>query len=233
MITVRRSEDRGHANHGWLDARHTFSFASYMDRHHMGFCALRVINQDRVQPARGFGWHPHEDMEIVTVVLEGALEHKDSMNNGEVLRPGEVQRMSAGTGIFHSEFNHSKTDDVHLMQIWIQPAKKGIEPSYEQRDFPEAEKRNRLRLIVSPEAADGSLSINQDARLYESLLDVGTTVRHDIAPGRHAWVQVLGGAIDVNGTRLASGDGAAVSDEAALSITGADTGARFLLFDLN
>jgi redox-sensitive bicupin YhaK (pirin superfamily) len=191
MIRVRRASERGHFDHGWLDTFHTFSFARYYDPGHMGFRSLRVINEDRVAPGRGFGTHPHEDMEIVTYVLSGALAHRDSLGTGSTIRPGELQRMTAGTGITHSEFNPSDAEPVHLYQIWLLPEREGLEPSYEQRAFPEDERRNRLRLVASPDGQDGSLSIRQDARLYLATLDGGREASHELAPGRHAWVQVL------------------------------------------
>src|SRR3954469_5108947 len=218
MIRVRKASERGHFDHGWLDTYHTFSFSRYYDPRQMGFRALRVINEDRVQPGRGFGTHGHEDMEIVTYVLSGALAHKDSLGTGSAIRPGELQRMTAGTGISHSEFNPSQTEPVHLYQIWLLPEREGLEPSYEQRAFPEAERRNRLRLVASPDGADGSLAIRQDARLYLATLDGGRWISHDLAPGRHAWLQVLRGGVDVNGLALAAGDGAALSDESGLAI---------------
>ena len=232
MIRVRKSADRGHANHGWLDTYHTFSFANYQDPGHTKFRSLRVMNEDVVAPGQGFGTHPHHDMEIVTYVLQGALEHRDSMGNGEVLRPGEFQRMSAGTGITHSEFNPSPDDPVHLYQIWLFPERKGIEPSYEQKHFDEQERRNRLRLVASRDAADGSLLIHQDARVFLSSLDEGHRVDHPLQPGRHAWLQVLRGAVSLNGQPLMTSDGAAVSDELLLEIV-ADRYAEVLLFDLN
>jgi quercetin 2,3-dioxygenase len=231
MITIRRAEERGHANHGWLDTHHTFSFASYYDPRQMGFRALRVMNEDFVEPGEGFGTHPHQDMEIVTYVLEGALEHRDSMGNGEVLRPGEFQRMSAGTGITHSEFNPSHDEPVHLYQIWLFPDRKGIEPSYEQKRFAEDERHNRLRLVASADAADGSLLIHQDARIYLATIDDATEVRHELAEGRHAWLQVLRGAVLLGGRELETSDGAAVSDERLLTIQ-ARGGAEIMLFDL-
>ena len=232
MITIRRAADRGHADHGWLDTYHTFSFSSYRNPKHMHFRALRVMNEDVVAPGQGFGTHPHENMEIVTYVLEGALEHRDSMGNGEVLRPGEFQRMSAGTGITHSEFNPSPTESVHLYQIWLFPERNGIEPSYEQKRFAEEERRNRLRLVASRDAAEGSLLIHQDARIYLSSLDAGQKVSHELAPGRHAWLQVLRGSISLNGESLNVSDGAAVSDESSLTIT-ANADAEVMLFDLS
>ena len=231
MITIRKASDRGHANHGWLDTWHTFSFASYRDRQHMGFRSLRVMNEDFVAPGQGFGEHPHEDMEIVTYVLEGALEHKDSMGNGEVLRPGEFQRMSAGTGITHSEFNPSRTELVHLYQIWLYPERKGIEPSYEQKRFAEEERHNRLRLVASPDATEGSLTIHQDARVYLAKLDSKAKVNHDLPKDRHAWLQVLRGTVTLNGRDLNTSDGAAVSEENVLEIQ-ATADAEIMLFDL-
>jgi redox-sensitive bicupin YhaK (pirin superfamily) len=231
MIRVRRGPDRGHFDHGWLDTYHTFSFADYYDPAQMGFRALRVMNEDRVGPGMGFGMHGHRDMEILTYVLEGALEHRDSMGNGEVLRPGEFQRMSAGTGIRHSEFNPSAAEPVHLYQIWLLPRRSGIAPSYEQKAFPEAEKRGRWRLVASPDGADGSLSIYQDARVYLAALAPGESVRHDLTAGRHAWLQVLRGRVNINGTALQAGDGLAASDERSLTIAGEET-AEVMLFDL-
>jgi redox-sensitive bicupin YhaK (pirin superfamily) len=231
MIRIRRAEDRGHADHGWLDTFHTFSFASYQDPAHVHFRALRVMNEDVVSPGQGFGTHPHQDMEIVTCVLEGSLEHKDSMGNGEVLRPGEFQRMSAGTGITHSEFNPSAGEPVHFYQIWLFPERQGLEPSYEQKRFPEEERQNSLRLVASRDAAEGSLLIHQDTRIYLSTIDAGRNVRHELQAGRHAWLQVLRGAVTLNGQELNTSDGAAVSDEQALDIT-ASSDAEVLLFDL-
>ena len=232
MIQIRKAKDRGHADHGWLDTYHTFSFSTYHDRNHMGFRSLRVMNEDVVAPGQGFGTHPHRDMEIVTYVLSGALEHKDSMGNGEVLRPGEFQRMSAGTVITHSEFNPSADEPVHLYQIWLFPERKGIEPSYEQKRFPEADRHNRLRLVASRDAEDGSLLIHQDARIYLSTLDEGRSVRHVLDPGRHAWLQVLKGSVRLNGEPLETSDGAAVSGESELEITAREP-AEILLFDLS
>lgn len=231
MLQIRKSTERGHANHGWLNTYHTFSFSSYRDPQHMGFRALRVMNEDWVAPGEGFGTHPHQDMEIVTYVLEGALEHKDSMGNGEVLRPGEFQRMSAGTGITHSEFNPSETEPVHLYQIWLFPERKGLEPSYEQRQFPESERRNKLRLVASPTAEEGSLLIHQDARIYLGQLDQGREVFQQFASGRYGWLQVLRGSVKVNGLSLQTSDGAAVSDEAELAIQATEN-AEIMLFDL-
>lgn len=231
MFRIRKANDRGHADHGWLDTWHTFSFASYRDPAHMGFRALRVMNEDIVQPGEGFGTHPHHDMEIVTYVLSGALEHRDSMGNGEVLRPGEFQRMSAGTGITHSEFNPSATEPVHLYQIWLFPERRGIEPSYEQKAFDPAERLNQLRLVASREAAEGSLRIHSDARVFLTTLEAGATVAHELSKGRHAWVQVLRGSVTLNGQSLAASDGAAVSNESRLEIAAVEP-AEVMVFDL-
>ena len=231
MIRVRKASERGHFDHGWLDTHHTFSFSRYYDPRHMGFRVLRVINEDWVLPGRGFGSHPHEDMEIVTYVLDGALAHRDSLGTGSTIRPSELQRMTAGTGIVHSEFNPSETEPVHLYQIWLLPEKEGLEPSYEQRAFPEAERHNQLRLVASPDGRDGSLAIRQDARLFLASVEEGREVSQDLAPGRHAWLQVLRGDVTLNGTPLAAGDGAALSDETALTIR-AEAPSEVLLFDL-
>ena len=231
MITIRRSGERGHADHGWLDTWHTFSFADYYDPAHMGFRALRVINEDRVSPGQGFGTHPHRDMEIVTYLLEGALEHRDSMGNGTVIRPGEVQRMSAGTGITHSEFNPSGLEPVHLLQIWIHPAKVGQTPGYEQKRFPQEERRGRLRLVASPDGREGSLTIHQDVFIHSTLLESGDEVLFPLQPGRHAWLQVARGRVGLNGLHLDQGDGAAVGEEALLRVTGFAP-SELLLFDL-
>lgn len=231
MIEIRRADERGHADHGWLDTRHTFSFADYYDPRFMGFRSLRVINQDRVTGGEGFGTHPHRDMEIISYVLEGALEHKDSMGTGSVLRAGEFQRMSAGTGVLHSEFNASKSDPVHFLQIWIVPGQRGLTPSYEQKRFPDEERRGRLRLVASPDASDGALEVHQDVRLYSGLFDKGESVEHVLAPGRHAWVQIVSGAIALNGQELRAGDGAAVAGEDSLRLE-ARKASELLLFDL-
>ena len=231
MITIRPAEERGHASHGWLDTYHTFSFADYHDLEHKGFRHLRVINDDRVAPGMGFGMHPHRDMEILTYVLEGALEHRDSMGNGSVIRPGVVQRMSAGTGVTHSEFNPSQTDPVHLLQIWVFPEKKGLPPGYEEREFPEAERRGRLRLIASRDGREGAARWNQDADLYATLLSPGETVSHPLKSGRHAWAHVARGAVTLNGHALKAGDGAAVSEEEGVVVRG-EAEAEVLLFDL-
>ena len=231
MITRRPAHERGHANHGWLDTWHTFSFAGYRDPRHMGFRSLRVINDDIVAAGAGFGTHPHDNMEIVTYVLEGALEHRDSLGTGSVLRPGDVQRMSAGTGVTHSEFNHSPDEPLRLLQIWILPAERGIAPGYEEKHFAEADKRGRLRLIVSPDGRDGSLRIHQDVAVQAAILEAGETVSHELAAGRHAWVQVASGSVSLNGVELGQGDGAAVSDESRLAFAAGER-TEFLVFDL-
>ena len=228
MMTIRKSEDRGRGAFDWLDSRFTFSFGEYYDPQHMGFRSLRVINDDRIAPGGGFGTHPHRDMEIVTVVLDGALEHKDSMGSAEVLRPGEVQRMSSGTGVQHSEYNHSATEPVHLIQIWIMPNRKGVAPRYEQKRFDHAD---TLRLVVSGDGRDGSLTIHQDADVYVGRLSAGKKVSHDLKPGRHAWVQVATGRVELNGKTLNAGDGAALSDESQLNILAKDA-SEVLVFDL-
>jgi hypothetical protein len=232
MITIRKSSERGHANHGWLDSFHTFSFATYRDPQHTRFRSLRVMNEDRIAPGQGFGQHPHQDMEIVTYVLEGQLEHQDSMGNGSVLRAGDFQRMSAGTGVEHSEFNPSATEPVHLYQIWLFPDKHGHEPSYEDRTFDPAEKQNRLRLVASPDGREDSLTIHQDASIYLANLDAGKELSHELRPGRHAWLQVLRGDVKVGEHELTAGDGAAVSEEAAVRIAAVKP-AEVMLFDLN
>jgi quercetin 2,3-dioxygenase len=231
MITLRPAKERGHFDHGWLDTYHSFSFSEYHDPAHMGFRVLRVINEDRVDPKAGFPPHSHRDMEIITYVLAGALAHKDSMGNGSVIRPGDVQRMSAGTGVTHSEHNASETEPVHLLQIWILPEKRGLSPSYEEKKFAPVEKHGRLRLIASRDAAEGSVTIHQDARVYASLLDPGRVVRHTLDRGRGAWLHLVSGAATVNGTALATGDGAAIENEGTLEIR-ADEPAELLLFDL-
>lgn len=231
MLTLRRGKERGHASHGWLDSWHTFSFAGYRDPEHMGFSDLRVINDDTVQPGRGFGSHSHRDMEIITYVLEGALEHKDSLGNGSVLRPGDVQRMSAGQGVRHSEFNASQVDPVHFLQIWIEPNVMGVEPGYEELHVPDAEKHGRLRMIASPDGDPGSVTIHQDARIYTAVLDGSDKVTHVLAEGRKAWVQVVRGAVKVNGLALTVGDGASISDETGIEFSAAIR-AEILLFDL-
>ena len=229
-ITIRRASDRGHANHGWLDSFHTFSFADYHDPAHMGFRALRVLNDDTVAPARGFGTHGHRDMEIISYVLAGELAHRDSMGNGSVIRPGDVQRMSAGTGVMHSEQNPSRTAPVHFLQIWIVPDRRGHAPSYEQIHVPLEERRDRLRLVASPDGADGSVTIHQDARLCAAVLTGGAPVTHALAPGRHAWLHVARGTAQVGDVTLGAGDALAISDAGPVAISGAD--AEVLLFDL-
>ena len=231
MITVRPSAERGRSELGWLSSRHTFSFADYLDARHMGFRTLRVVNEDRVQPGGGFPTHGHRDMEIVTYVVEGALEHEDSLGTGSVIRPGEVQRMSAGTGVTHSEYNPSRTEPVHFLQIWILPERQGLAPGYEQRVFPAAEMQGRLRVVASRDGRDGSVTVHQDVRLLAARLAPGEEIVHSLAPGRHAWLQVVRGALVMNGTTLAAGDGAAVSDEARLALT-ASAPSELLLFDL-
>ena len=231
MITIRRSTERGGGDYGWLNTRHTFSFNDYWDEKWMGFRSLRVINEDWVAPNTGFPTHPHRDMEIITYVLEGKLEHKDSLGTGSVILPGDGQRMTAGSGIRHSEFNPSTKDPVHFLQIWIQPEKAALPPSYEQKSFPEQEKRGKFRLIASRDAGDGSVKINQDAKLYVTLLKPGEEVAHEFAAGRHGWLQVAHGAVELNGQKLSQGDGAAISEETNLTIKGSED-AEVLLFDL-
>ena len=231
MITIRKSDERGRANHGWLDTRFSFSFADYFDPEHVQFRTLRVMNDDRVAGGGGFPMHPHRDMEIVTYVLEGALEHRDSMGNGSVIKPGDIQYMSAGTGVTHSEFNASKTYPVHLYQIWMMPEKRGLKPAYDQKNFTEAEKRGKLRLIASPDGREGSVKIRQDNELYATVLSVGDSVKHALKPDRHAYVQVARGSVELNGKPLDTGDGAAISAEKAVELTGVQD-AEVLLFDL-
>ena len=233
MIKIRRSQERGHADYGWLDTRYTFSFNDYYDPAYSGFRSLRVINEDRVEPGRGFGTHPHRDMEILTYVLEGELEHRDSMGTGSTIRPGEVQRMSAGSGVTHSEFNHSQSNPVHLLQIWILPERKGIEPSYEQKELAVAN-GNGLSLIASPDGAGGSVRIHQDAKVFRGLISQQRPVVYPLGKERHAWVQVARGEVEVNGNRLQAGDGAALTSEAEVKLAAANgTDAEILLFDLN
>ena len=230
MIDIRKSNERGHANHGWLDSRFTFSFADYFDPEHVQFRTLRVLNDDRIAGGAGFPAHPHRDMEIVTYVLEGALEHRDSMGHGSVIKPGDVQYMSAGTGVTHSEFNPS-TKPLHLLQIWMVPEKRGLKPAYDQKNFSAEEKRAKLRLVASPDGAEGSVKIRQDNALYATILDQDETVQHELRPGRHAYVQVAKGQVKLNGTALQEGDGAAISGEKSVVLTGVDS-AEVLLFDL-
>lgn len=233
MITIRPSEERGHANHGWLDTHFSFSFSDYYDPKHMGFRDLRVINEDRVSAGRGFPMHPHRDMEILTYIIDGELSHRDSMGRGATIKQNDVQRMSAGTGVMHSEVNQSKAP-VHLLQIWLLPEAEGLKPSYEDKTFSREEKQNRLRLIASHDGRDGSTTINQDASVYASLLDSGKSVELELNKGRHAWVQLISGELDVNGSKLEKGDGATVSGESKLRIAsnGGNGAAEFLVFDL-
>ena len=231
MIFIRKSNDRGHANHGWLDSRFTFSFSDYYDPQHVQFRTLRVMNDDRIAGGGGFPTHPHRDMEIVTYVLEGALAHKDSMGNGSVIKPGDVQYMSAGTGVAHSEFNASESETAHLYQIWMLPDRQGYKPVYDQKHFTDADKRGRLRLVVSPDGRDGSVEIRQDNELYATVLSPGESVEHALKPDRHAYVQVARGSVTLNGQPLDAGDGAAISAEKSLQLTGVND-AEVLLFDL-
>lgn len=231
MFKIRRAEERGHADHGWLNSYHTFSFASYRDPNHMGFRSLRVMNEDRVAAGQGFGTHAHNDMEIVSYVLEGELEHKDSMGNGEVLRPGEFQRITAGTGITHSEFNPSANQATHFYQIWLIPERRGLQPSYEQKGFDPQGRKNRWQLVASRNAKDGSLLIHQDANIYLADLDNGREMTFVIPNGRHVWLQVLRGSAEFNASRLSTGDAVAVSDEASLTVK-ATTDVELMLFDL-
>jgi quercetin 2,3-dioxygenase len=233
MITIRPSEERGHANHGWLDTRFSFSFSDYYDPKHMGFRDLRVINEDRISPCKGFGMHPHRDMEILTYIIDGELSHRDSMGRGATIRQNDIQRMSAGTGVMHSEVNQS-SKPVHLLQIWLLPEEEGLRPSYEDRTFTAEEKQNQLRLIASHDGREGSTTINQDASVYASLLDSGKTLELVLKPRRHAWVQLVRGELDVNGTKLTKGDGAAISGESRLQLTSSSGNGKteFLLFDL-
>jgi redox-sensitive bicupin YhaK (pirin superfamily) len=231
MLLVRRSEDRGRANHGWLDSRHTFSFADYHDPRFMGYGPLRVINEDRVQAAQGFGTHGHRDMEIISYVLEGELAHRDSMGNGSVIRRGDVQRMTAGTGVQHSEFNHSKTELVHFFQIWVIPNRRNLPPGYEEKRFDDAEKRDRLKLVASRDGRDGSVTIHQDTDLFASLLTSGQEVVHTMERTRRGWIQLASGSVTVNGETLAAGDGAAIAYEETLTIK-ATADSELLLFDM-
>ena len=232
MIIVRSGAERGHFDHGWLDTYHTFSFASYHDPQHMGFRSLRVINEDRVKPGEGFGTHAHRDMEILTWVLEGALEHKDSMGNGSVIRPGDIQRMSAGTGVTHSEFNPSREEPVHLLQIWLLPRQRGLTPGYEEKRFAPETRRGDFRLIAARDGREGAVTIHQDADLWTALLEPAESVRHAFEARRHAWLHVAVGTVTANGVKLGAGDGAALSDEQAIEVTASDR-AEILLFDLN
>ncbi len=231
MLTIRRSQERGHADHGWLDSHHTFSFADYHDPRHMGFRSLRVINEDRVAPGKGFGTHSHRDMEIISYVLAGALEHKDSLGTGSVIEPGDVQRMSAGTGVAHSEFNHSRSEPVHFLQIWILPERRGSAPGYEQRRFEPAERAGRLRLIASRDGREGSVTVHQDVALYAALLAPDELVIHRFAAGRNGWLQVARGSVKVGEATLQVGDGAAIEQAEQIEIVGVEA-AELLLFDL-
>jgi redox-sensitive bicupin YhaK (pirin superfamily) len=230
MITLRKAADRGHFDFGWLDTSHTFSFGEYFDPEHMGFRALRVINDDLIAPGQGFGTHGHRDMEIVSWIAEGSLEHRDSLGNGSVIRPGDLQRMSAGKGVQHSEFNPSPSERTRLVQIWILPQKSGLAPSYEQRQFPAAERTNRLRLVAG-DGRDGSVRVHQDVDLWTALLEPGRSVAHEFRAGRHGWLQVIRGELDLGGLRLAQGDGVALSDERSVEVR-AKSAAEILLFDL-
>ncbi|HTO75122.1 MAG TPA: pirin family protein [Thermoanaerobaculia bacterium] len=232
MIQIRRAGERGHFDHGWLDTNHTFSFADYHDPRHMGFRSLRVINEDRVAPGQGFGTHGHRDMEIVSYVLEGALAHEDSMGTGSVITPGDVQYMSAGTGVRHSEYNASDSGTTHFLQIWILPDRDGYAPRYGQKRFERADKLDRLRLVVSPDGADGSIAIRQDVKVYAAVLEAGKSASLDLAKGRHAWVQVVRGELSVNGRKLSAGDGLAASDESRLDFQAGPDETEFLAFDL-
>ena len=232
MIALRQAETRGRTDAGWLDSRHTFSFGEYYDPAAMGFSVLRVINDDRVAPGAGFPTHGHRDMEILSYVLEGGLEHKDSLGTGSIIRPGELQRMTAGTGIRHSEFNPSQTEPVHFLQIWLFPAQEGLEPGYEQRSFPSSGKHNRLRLVVSPNGTEGSVLIHQDARIYDASLDEGARVTHALGKGRRAWLQVVRGSLDLEGEWLRTGDGAAIEAAESISVAAHDPLTEILLFDL-
>jgi redox-sensitive bicupin YhaK (pirin superfamily) len=231
MIQLRKADERGHAQHGWLDSHHSFSFADYYDPRHMGFRSLRVINEDRVAPGRGFPTHPHRDMEIVSYVLDGALSHQDSMGTGSVIKPGDVQRMSAGTGVLHSEFNASNEEQVHFLQIWLLPEQRNLPPGYEQKTFRDAEKRGKLRLVASRDGREGSVTVHQDVALYAGLFDAGEKAEHSLSPGRHAWVHVARGSARVNGVELGAGDAAQLSEEERVVVEGV-TGGEVLLFDL-
>jgi hypothetical protein len=231
MIQIRKADERGHFDLGWLDTYHTFSFDQYYDPRHMSFRSLRVINEDRVSPGKGFPTHSHRDMEIITYILEGALKHQDSMGNGSVIRPGDVQRMTAGTGVGHSEFNPSPYEPVHLLQIWILPNQKNLAPGYEQKAFTQEDRQGRLCLIASPDGAQGSVTVNQDARVFASVLEQGEAVEHVLESERHAWIQVARGSVTLNGEHLGQGDGAAISDERTLEIEGRGP-AEILVFDL-
>ena len=232
MMKIRRANERGNANFGWLDSRHTFSFGSYYDPNHMGFANLRVINEDKVQPSKGFGTHSHRDMEIISYVLEGELEHKDSIGNGSVIRPGDVQRMSAGNGIAHSEFNASNTDNVHFLQIWILPQKVGIEPSYEQKHFSVKDRQGQLKLVGSPDGRDNSVTINQDVNLYVANLNQGETVQHTIQTHRYIWIQLIRGGVNINNQSLSAGDGVAITQETDVEMAAIADNTEVMLFDM-
>ncbi|PYS98794.1 MAG: quercetin 2,3-dioxygenase [Acidobacteria bacterium] len=232
MINIRRSNERGHANHGWLDTHFSFSFADYYDPNFMGFRNLRVINEDFIEPGQGFPKHGHRDMEIITYMISGEISHRDSMGNGETIHPNEVQRMTAGTGVLHSEYS-SPTDRTHLLQIWILPEKRNLQPGYEQKEFPPVEKQGKLKLIASRGGDDGSVHINQDVKVYASVLNEGEAADLEITEGRHAWIQLISGELDVNGDNLQAGDGAAISDETSLKLRSLKANSEFLLFDLN
>ncbi len=232
MLTVRKAADRGASKFSWLNSQHTFSFGGYMDSGHMGFSDLRVINEDRVVPGAGFGTHSHRDMEIISYVLEGELAHQDSMGTGSVIRPGDLQRMSAGTGVTHSEMNDSKENPVHFLQIWILPEEKGLAPGYEQKHFDTNEQQDQWRLIGSRDGRDGSVTIHQDVSLYTAALSANTKLTYDLAAGRRAWLQITRGSVVVNGQQVEAGDGAAITDLASLTITGSVKGSEVLLFDL-
>lgn len=232
MLEVRKSQERGHANHGWLESYHSFSFAGYHDPKYMGFRALRVINEDRVEPGRGFDAHSHRDMEILSFVIEGTLEHKDNMGNGSVIRPGELQLMRAGTGVTHSEYNHSDTESVHFLQIWIIPDAEGLEPAYDQKAFPKEERSGKLRLIASPDGTAGSVQVQQDVSLYSVILAGGDALTQKLSEGRYAWIQVIGGELSVNGHAVSNGDGVAISKEEKVSLV-ASGHAEILLFELS
>jgi quercetin 2,3-dioxygenase len=231
-VIVRPSAERGHAQHGWLDSRHSFSFADYYDERHMGFGPLRVINEDRVEPSAGFPTHGHRDMEIISTVISGALRHKDSMGNGSVIRPGEVQVMSAGTGVRHSEYNDSASEPVHFLQIWLMPDEEGLAPRYDQKAFADTDKAGKLRLVASPDGRDGSLSVRVDAELYATRLAAGDSVAHALKPGRLAWAQIVAGGATINGAAVSAGDGVAIEAADAVTIAAGAGGTEVLLFDM-
>ena len=230
-MTIRKANERGTAELGWLHSKHTFSFGNYYDAKHMGYRSLRVINDDRVEPGEGFGTHPHRDMEIISYVVDGALEHKDSMGTGSIIRPNDVQRMSAGSGVTHSEYNPQKDAPAHFLQIWIEPAEKGIEPAYEQKAYTPEDKTNQFRLVASPDGTDGSVSINQDVKLYATILESGKEIKQAFNPDRYLWVQVVQGKLTLNGETLETGDGAAIENVNELTLTGIDN-SEVLVFDL-